>query len=149
MNWIYFALSAPIFFVIYQTLSKFLPQGLSVFLVNAYASLVGVIFMLIIHFLVANNKSLAIESKYMPIVLGIGLFISLGNFFIIKAFSLGAPQTMFTAIFNPLYIIYGVLFGIFFWHEKLNFYQICGLFLTISGVFITVYFKSTPQTTST
>jgi drug/metabolite transporter (DMT)-like permease len=58
-----------------------------------------------------------------------------------KAYSLGAPQSSFTAIFNPLYIVYGVLFGLIIWHEKLNIYQVAGMGLSILGILLMVYFK--------
>lgn len=141
MNWLLLAISAPIFFVSYQALSRLLPKDLSIFLVNAYASFIGMIFMLIMHFSLSQNKSISIGSRELAISVGIGILISIGNFFIIKAFSLGAPQTLFTAVFNPLYIVYGVLVGLFIWHEKLNIYQIGGILMAISGIVIMAYFK--------
>jgi drug/metabolite transporter (DMT)-like permease len=140
-DWKILAIFTPLFFVAYQTLSKLLPKGISSFLVNAYASLVGMVIMLTLHLLFSPNKSLSVDNKALPIVLGIGLLISLGNFGIIKAYSLGAPQSQFTPIFYVMLIIYGVLFGITIWKESLNLIQFFGIVLSIIGLSIAFYFK--------
>jgi drug/metabolite transporter (DMT)-like permease len=77
----------------------------------------------------------------LPSALGIGLLIALGNFGIIKAYSLGAPQSLFTILFYVALILYGVIFGLIFWHERLHPIQLAGLALAITGIFITVYFR--------
>ncbi len=141
LDWKTLAIIAPIFFVIYQALSKLLPKGTSVFLVNAYAAFIGMLFMLILHFLFSSNKSLELNLKVLPVVIGIGLFISLGNFGIIKAYNSGAPQSLFTSIFYVALIIYGILFGLFIWHERLNPVQGLGILIAIVGLLMTVYFK--------
>lgn len=141
LDWKIIALITPLFFVTYQTLSKLLPKNISVFLVNAYAGLVGTLAMLLLHFFFASNKSLILNMKFLPIVIGIGLFISLGNFGIIKAYSLGATQSLFTPIFYVALILYGVIFGLVFWHEKLNFLQFLGIAIAVAGLLMTVYFK--------
>ena len=99
MSWQALALTAPLLFVAYQTMSKLLPKGTSIFLVNAYASLVGLIIMLSLHFIFSPSKEVGLSSKTLWLALGIGLLISLGNFGIIKAYSLGAPQSLFTPLF--------------------------------------------------
>lgn len=140
-TWLIFAIITPLFFVTYQSLSKLLPKDISVFLVNAYASLIGFLVMVLLHFLLSPNKSLALNSKYVPIAISIGILISLGNFGIIKAFNLGAPQSLFSPIFYITLIIYGVIFGLVIWHESLNFPQIIGGLLSIIGILIMLYFK--------
>jgi len=140
-DWKLLAVIAPLFFVSYQTLSKFLPKDVPVFLVNAYVSLMGALVMFILHLLFSSNKSLTLNMKYLPLALAIGMLISIGNFVIIKAYSLGAPQSSFTAIYNPLYIVFGIIFGLIIWHEKLNAMQIVGAALSILGILLIVWFK--------
>lgn len=140
-DWKILALATPLLFATYQTLSKFLPKDTSVFLVNAYASLVGFIIMLSLHFLTSSNKSAILNPKVLPIALGIGALIGVGNYGIIKAYSLGAPQSIFTPLFYVILIAYGILFGLLFWHEKLNTMQILGIALSITGLLIIVYSK--------
>lgn len=140
-DWKILAVTTPLLFVTYQTLSKFLPKDASVFLVNAYASFIGFLIMLTFHLLTSSDKSLILGMKYLPIAIGIGTLIALGNFGIIKAYTLGAPQSLFTIIFYIALIIYGVIFGFIIWHEKLNIFQIIGMLMAIAGLFITVYFK--------
>jgi drug/metabolite transporter (DMT)-like permease len=141
LDWRVLAIIVPLAFVVYQSLSKLLPKDISIFLINAYAAFIGMIVMLILHLLFSPNKSLELSSKVIPIALGIGLFISLGNFGIIKAYNLGAPQSLFTPIFYVALIVYGVLFGFLIWHEKLNAFQGLGIFIAIIGLLMTVYFK--------
>ncbi|MBI3103400.1 EamA family transporter [Candidatus Daviesbacteria bacterium] len=140
-DWKILAIATPLLFVIYQTLSKFLPKDVSVFLVNAYASFIGFLIMLAFHLLTSSDKSLILGAKYLPIAFGIGALIGVGNYGIIKAYTLGAPQSLFTIIFYITLIIYGILFGVLIWHEKLNMFQIVGMIMAIAGIFITVYFK--------
>ena len=85
-SWKLIAIFTPITFVIYQTLSKLLPKNTSVFLVTAYASLVGSLVMFAIHLLTSSNKSLQLPSKSLGIAILIGLFIVTGNFLIVKAY---------------------------------------------------------------
>ncbi|NTU47020.1 EamA family transporter [Candidatus Roizmanbacteria bacterium] len=141
LDWKILAIFVPFLFVTYQTLSKLLPKGTSAFLVNAYASCIGMLVMLLLHFLFSSNKSLELNSKVIPIVIGIGLLISLGNFGIIKAYALGAPQSLFTPIFYIALIIYGVVFGLVIWHERINFLQLVGIAIAVTGLFMTAYFK--------
>jgi len=141
MDWRVIAVLAPLFFVSYQALSKLFPKDISVFLINAYASAVGLVVMLVLYFLTSKEKSLALDAKYLPLALGIGVLISLGNAAIIKAYGLGAPQAAFTGTFYPLLIVYGLLFGLLFWHEKLNWYQMLGIALATLGMFLIIYFK--------
>lgn len=140
-SWKLIAIFTPITFVIYQTLSKLLPKNTSVFLVTAYASLVGSLVMFAIHLLTSSNKSLQLPSKSLGIAILIGLFIVTGNFLIVKAYSLGAPQSTFTALFYPVLIILGVLFGIMVWHERLNLIRALGIVLSILGVALISYFR--------
>ncbi len=141
LDWKILAVSVPLLFVTYQTLSKFLPKDISVFLVNAYASFIGFLIMLTLHLLTSQDKSLILGLKYLPIAIGIGALIGIGNYGIIKAYTLGAPQSLFTLLFYVALIIYGVIFGFIIWHEKLNFLQIIGMLMAIGGLFIIVYFK--------
>lgn len=140
-DWKILAVSVPLFFVTYQSLAKFLPKDVSIFLVNAYASLIGFLIMLTLHLLTSQDKSLILGMKYLPIAIGIGALIALGNFGIIKAYTLGAPISLFSIIFYVVLIIYGILFGFVFWHEKLNLIQVAGMVMALGGIFITVYFK--------
>jgi len=140
MDWKPLALTVPIFFVTYQALAKTLPKNISVFLVNAYASFIGVLIMLALHFLTSSNKP-GPHGKYIWTAVGIGALISLGNFGIIKAFSLGAPQTLFTVMFYVSLIVYGVLVGLIIWHEHLKAIQALGILLAVVGIFLTAYFR--------
>jgi drug/metabolite transporter (DMT)-like permease len=141
MDWKPLALSVPLLFVVFQALSKTLPKGTSIFLVNAYASLIGAIVMLLLHLATADKKSVSLPNKYLLTAAGIGLLISLGNFGIIKAYSLGAPQSLFTILFYVTLIIYGVIFGLIFWHERLHLIQLFGMLLAIVGVVIVVHYR--------
>ncbi len=140
-DWRIIAFSAPIFFVIYQSLSKLLPKGLSAFLVTAYASLMGFVIMFSLHLITQTDKSIRLPNKALGLALAMGLFIGLGNLGIIKAFSLGAPQSNFTLYFYVPLIIYGVIFGVIFWHEKLQLIQLAGILLSIIGIYIVFRFK--------
>ena len=141
LDWRILAFFTPFFFVTYQSLSKLLPKDTSTFLVNAYASLVGLIVMLGLHFLLSPNKSLSVAPRSAFLAVCIGVLISLGNFGIIKAYSLGAPQSQFTPIFYIMLIIYGVLFGLLIWKENLNLLQGLGIALSVVGLLIAFYFK--------
>ena len=141
MDWRVLAFTVPSLFVIYQSLAKLLPKGTSVFLVNAYASLLGLIIMLSLHFLTQSNKSISLPMKSLFLALGIGTLISFANVGIIKAYALGAPQSSFTLFFYITLIIYGIIFGLVFWHEKIQLIQVLGIFLSIAGILIFFRFK--------
>lgn len=141
MTWQMLAVIGPLFFVAYQALSKFFPKDISAFLINMYVSLMGAAVMLVLYLLTSDVKSLAISPKYLPLALGIGALIAVGNAIIIRAYGLGAPQSGFTALFYPLLIIYGVALGFFFWKEKISLLQGFGLLLSIAGLFFITYFK--------
>lgn len=140
-SWKIIAVLTPIAFVVYQSLSKMLPKNVPVFLVTAYASLIGALVMFSIHLLTSSNKSLNLTGKSLTLALLIGLFIVSGNFLIVKAYSLGAPQSTFTAMFYPVLIILGVLAGVVIWHEKLNAIQLFGMVLSVAGVILISYFR--------
>jgi len=140
-SWKIIAISTPILFVIYQSLSKLLPKNVSVFLVTAYASLIGALIMFIIHYVTSSDKSFQLSGKSLHLSIAIGLFIVAGNFLIVKAYTLGAPQSTFTALFYPVLIIFGVMFGLLFWHERLNLMQTLGIVLSILGVVLISYFR--------
>jgi drug/metabolite transporter (DMT)-like permease len=141
MNWQVYAILTPLLFVLYQALSKTLPKGTSSFLVNAYASLVGAAIMFCLFLLTSQRKSPALHGKTLLTAIGIGALISLGNYGIIKAYSLGASQSLFTSIFYVTLIIYGVIFGLLIWHEKLHAIQVLGLCMAVIGIFIAAYFR--------
>lgn len=141
MNWKILAVATPLLFVSYQALSKFLPKGTSVFLINAYASFVGMVVMLALYWLTSPVKSVALSSKNISFAVGIGLLISFGNYGIIKAYSLGAPQSIFTPLFYTALIVYGVLFGLLLFHERLNPLQMIGMFLALAGLAMTAFFR--------
>jgi drug/metabolite transporter (DMT)-like permease len=142
MDWKVLAVSVPLLFVTYQSVSKTLPKDISIYLVNAYASLAGLVVMLLLYFLSPGSKNSTVpHGKWIAVAVIIGVLISLGNFGIIKAFSLGAPQGIFSAFFYTILIIYGVLFGVLIWNEHLKPIQLLGIFLAASGIFITAYFK--------
>lgn len=140
MDWKILAIFTPILFVIYQSLSKFVPKGAPIFLISAVASFVGAITMFILHKL-SPGQAGSIDMKLWPIIILIGVLVSVGNFLIVKAYSIGAPQSGFSSIFYPTLIIYAVVFGLLFWHEKLNVYQALGIILSIVGTLLVVYFK--------
>lgn len=141
MDWRLLALFTPLLFVTFQAISKTLPKDVSIFLVNAYASLIGVGIMLALHFLFSEKKSLILEPKYLTTAVIIGALISLGNFGIIKAYSLGAPQSLFTIMFYVALILYGIIVGLIIWHEHLNLIQTGGIILSIIGIFLVVFFR--------
>ncbi len=97
--------------------------------------------MLLLHMMTSSNKSLLLPAKALPIALGIGLLIGLGNYGIIKAYSSGAPQSIFTPIFYVVLISYGLLFGALLWHEKLNPPQLFSIAIAVAGIVMLVYFK--------
>lgn len=140
-NWKIIALLTPTLFITYQSLVRLLPKGTSLFLVNAYSALVGVVIMVSLHFLTSQDHSLKLSSKPLLIALGIGTLISLGNFGIIKALSLGAPQSVFTPFFYITLIVYGVLVGVLFFRESLNIMQIIGILMAAAGIGMIFYFK--------
>ena len=139
MDWKILAISAPLFFVTYQTLSKLLPKDTSSFLVNAYASLAGLIAMLLLHWLTVPNKSIALPQRSLIIALTMGTLIALGNYGIIKAYSLGAPQSIFSPLFYVITIVYGIIFGLLLWHEQLNLIQLLGATLSVIGIILIIY----------
>ena len=141
LDWRLLALVTPLAFVSYQAFSKLLPKGTSVFLVNAYASLVGLVLMLGLHFMTAGDKSVHLTNKQFALAIAIGIFISLGNLGIIKAYSLGAPQSLFTLFFYVALIVYGIIVGVLLWQERLNLIQVAGMLLAVTGVVIAVKFK--------
>ena len=141
MTWQILAIGVPLLFVIYQSISKLLPSEVSPFLINAYASAIGFFVMLVMYLITSPQKSMALNTKTLWLALGIGFLISVGNAGVIKAYGLGAPQSLFTSIFYPLLIVYALAFGLLFWHEKLNIYQMLGAALSIIGVLLIVYFK--------
>ncbi|HEU4985123.1 MAG TPA: hypothetical protein VFT58_05735, partial [Nitrososphaera sp.] len=75
------------------------------------------------------------------LTLGMGAGIAIGNFGIIKALSLGAPQSTFTLLFYISLLIYGIIFGLVLWREKLQLIQVAGVALACIGIFLAVYFK--------
>ena len=145
MSWIPFAILVPLMFVIYQGVSKLLPNNISVFLVNAYASLVGAIIMFIIYFTTSSNKSIYLNSKNLTLAILIGIFIVFGNFFIIKVYSLGAPQSLFSTIVYTLLVVFGTIAGVLVWQEKINIWQFVGILLSIAGIILVFYFKDSSQ----
>jgi len=92
--------------------------------------------------LLTANKSVAIGPRVAWLTLGIGTFIALGNLAILKAFASGAPQSGFTVLYNPAYIIFGLALGFFVWHEKLNAPQLGGALLAVIGIILIGYFKT-------
>ena len=141
MTWQALAIGAPLLFVTYQAISKLLPTDISPFLINAYASAIGVVVMVILYLLTSPTKSLSLGSNSLWLAMGIGVLISLGNAAIIQAYGLGAPQSSFTSVFYPLLIAYALVVGLFFWNERLNWYQMLGVALSIIGVLLVLYFK--------
>lgn len=142
MNWLPLAFVAPLFFAVYQSLSKLLPKDTSIYLVNAYASLIGLVLMLALFFATSGSaRSLRLSPKAFYLALGIGLLISIGNFLIIKAFSLGAPQSQFSAIMYPALMIYALAIGVLIFNEKLHSFQILGVFLTGAGLILITLFR--------
>ncbi|HVA96660.1 MAG TPA: EamA family transporter [Candidatus Acidoferrales bacterium] len=141
MDWKILAIITPITFVTYQSIAKLLPKTISIFLVNAVAFFIGAIVMILLHLLLSPDKALSLSSKSLLIAVGIGILLSLGNFGIIKTLSLGAPQSTFSVLFYITLLIYGVIFGLLFWHETINLPQILGMLLSVAGIVILFYFK--------
>lgn len=135
------AIGAPLLFVAYQSLSKFFPSDISPFLVNAYASAIGAFVMVALYLVTSTEKTFALSSKSLSLAVAIGVLISVGNAAIIKGYLLGAPQSSFTSIYYPLLIIYALIVSLLFWHERLNWYQILGTVLALTGIVLIVYFK--------
>lgn len=141
LDWKILALVGPLCYAIFQSFSKLVPKGTSVFLINAYASLVGLIVMLTLHLLFSSNKSLVLNSKISLTAVSLGVFLSLGNLAVIKAYNLGAPQSIFAIIAYTVLIILGILFGVILWHEKLSLPIIFGTLLSIIGIVVVIYSK--------
>jgi len=95
--------------------------------------------MLALHLLFSSNKSLTLNPKTTFIVIGFGMLLGLGNLSVIKAYNLGAPQSIFSIIAYVALIIFGIIFGIIFFHEKLSIPQMLGALLSIAGLLIIVY----------
>jgi drug/metabolite transporter (DMT)-like permease len=138
--WQLLALTAPLFFVAYQALSKLLPKGTSIFLVNAYASLAGAAVMIVLHLALSQNKSFSLEAKTLGLSLAIGTLIAFGNFAIIKAFSFGAPQSVFSAMYNSAYIVFALIVGVLVWRERIATIQGAGVVLIIGGIVLVTNF---------
>lgn len=141
IDWRVLAVTVPALFVMYQTLAKALPKGASIFLVNAYIAAVGLVIMLVLHLFTQSDKSLQLSAKGLWLALAMGALIAFGNFGIIKAYSYGAPQSIFTPLFYISLIVYGILFGLVIWHEKLQLIQVAGILLATLGIFLAVYPK--------
>ncbi len=141
IDWKILAVTTPLFFVSYQTLTKLLPKDISPFLVNFYAALVGAVCMFLLHISLSPNSSFSVQTKTIPIVLGIGTLIALGNLGIIKAYSMGASQSLFTPIFYVSLILYGILFGWVIWQERMHPMQVLGIAIAVGGLLISVYFR--------
>lgn len=141
MDWKVLAISVPLLFASYQSLAKFLPKGVSVFLINAYAFLAALVVMLLLHFVTQPNKSLQLSGTSLGIAIAIGFLLGFGNFGIIKSYSLGAPQSLFTVLFYVSLIVYGVILGILIFHEKLHPIQVGGMVLAATGLFLVAYFR--------
>lgn len=141
LDWRILAVTVSLLLATFQTLSKFLPKGTSVFLVNAYASAVGFFLMLTLHLLTATNKSVFLNTKSTLLAIGIGLLIGLANYGVIKAYSIGAPQSIFTPILYVVVIVYGILFGFLLWHEKIDLFQFLGILLSVVGIIIIIHTK--------
>jgi drug/metabolite transporter (DMT)-like permease len=141
LDWKILAVAGPLLFATYQSIAKLLPKNSPVYLINAYAFIVGSFFMLLLHFLLSRNKSVSLSSRSFIIAIGIGLLLSLGNFTIIKAYNLGAPQSIYSIIAYVILICFGILFGVLFWHEKITLPIIFGTVLSIAGILIIVYYK--------
>lgn len=109
---------------------------------TAYASFAGALVLLGLHLILSPDKSLAMSSRTAWLTVAIGILIALGNFTIIKIFNLGAPQGAFSSLFNPLYIVYGLLVGLLVWHENINLAQAGGVALTIAGIVIISIFRT-------
>lgn len=138
--WKLIAALAPLSFVGFQALSKALPKSLSPFFVNGIASLVGAVFMFTAYLATKETTALSeISNRSWSFIVGIGLLISFGNYLVIKAFNLGADQSTFTAIFNPAYIIFGLLAGWLIWQEKLTVMQLSGTGLAVVGIILIAY----------
>lgn len=118
-----------------------LPKGTSSFLAGAYALAAAAVLLATLHVLTQDNKSLLLPSKTMVLTLAMGAGIALGNFGIIKALSLGAPQSTFTLLFYISLLVYGIIFGVVLWREKLHLIQVAGIALACTGIFLAVYFK--------
>lgn len=140
-NWRFYATAGPIFFVLYQALSKLLPKNTSVFLVNACASLCGAVIMIALHMAFSSEKSVQLSSRALLISLAIGVCVSLGNYFIIRGYSLGASQSLFTSIFYPILIGLSVLVGVLVWSEKMSPVQWLGIIFSIVGIVLVGFFR--------
>jgi drug/metabolite transporter (DMT)-like permease len=141
-NWQILTIIAPVFFIAYQALSKLLPKTTSSYLVTAYASLTGAVVMLVLHLILSPSKSIMMSSRTLWLTLSIGTLIALGNFTIIKIFNVGASQSGFSSLFNPLYIVYGLIVGVVVWKDKLNLVQLGGVALAIAGIVVISVFKA-------
>lgn len=140
-SWQILTIITPIFFVAYQALSKLLPKGTSILLVNAYAYGLGALIFIALH-LTFTSRSITLPVRSLALALGIGALMAAGGYSIVKIFTLGAPQSGFAALYNPLYIVYGLLVGIIVWHEKLNAAQLGGVGLAIIGIIVIAYFRT-------
>ncbi len=141
MSWQFFTVAAAFLFVAYQSLLKFFPENISPFLINAYASAVGVGLMLVLYFLTSESKSLVLSPKYLPLALVVGVLVSVANAAVIRSYGLGAPQSAFSSIYLGLFVTFGLFAGLIFFHEHINWYQGVGFVALVLGMFMITYFK--------
>jgi drug/metabolite transporter (DMT)-like permease len=141
MDWRLLAFTVPLMFVSFQSLSKLIPKSTSSFLVTCYALVVGAVLMLSFFLATSADKPLRLTGKSLALAIGIGALLGLGNYGVIKAYSLGAPQSTFTPLMYVILIVYGIIFGYLFFHEKLHMMQLAGVIIALVGVFMIVHFK--------
>src|SRR3989344_1217173 len=127
MTWQMIAIGAPLLFVTYQSISKLLPADVSPFLINAYASAVGAVVMVLLYLTTSGEKSLTLASKSLWLAIGIGVLVSVGNAAIIRAYGLGPPKWGFPPVFSPLFIVPAIFLGFFFGPGPLTCYKETGV----------------------
>jgi drug/metabolite transporter (DMT)-like permease len=139
LDWKMLAVVGPLFFAIYQSLAKMLPKGTSTLVAGAYTFLLCSVLIFLANFIFSSNKSIVLTSKSIPVIVGMAVFLSLGNLSLISAYSLGAPQSIYSIIAYTVLILLGILFGALFWQEKLTTPVIFGTILSIAGILIIIY----------
>ena len=139
-SWKILAIFTPLLFVTYQTLSKYFPKDAPLLFITALSSLVGAAVLFFIHML--SHEKVVLSNNSIIIAVAIGILVSVGNFFIMKAYAWGAPQSSFSTIFYPLFILYSIIFGIFLWHEGLSVPQIAGIILIFGGLGLVMFYRT-------
>ncbi len=113
-----------------------LPKGTSTLTVLSYGLALATAILFVLNQIFGSDKSLAIHGKALLLMFCIGTCLAIANFAVLWAFRHGAPQSGFTAVYNPTFLIVGIVIGLVIWHERPTPVQLLGLGVILGGVLI-------------